>query len=101
VLLALVVVLLHGLVTIGPTTPVCKAGVPCTKPAARVVLTFSRPGYAVVRTKTDAHGRYAVSLASGRWYVRSSAGMRIAPVSFVVPRLRTARRDFAIDTGIR
>jgi hypothetical protein len=93
-------VLLHGAVRIGPTTPVCRAGVPCSKPAAHVVLTFSR-GTSRVRVTTDARGRYRVRIAAGTWTVRANAGMRIAPVRIVVPRAETAVRNFAIDTGIR
>ncbi len=99
-LLVLALVLLHGTVTIGPTTPVCRAGQPCSKPAAHVRLTFAR-GTTVVRVVTDGAGRYRVSLAAGTWTVRASVGMRIAPERFVVPRAPSATRDFAIDTGIR
>ena len=93
-------VLLHGTVTIGPTTPVCRVGVPCDKPAAKVTLTFTRPGR-VVRAVTDAKGHYRVSLQAGTWNVRASAGMYIKPAKFVVPQALTATRNFAIDTGIR
>ncbi|MGH3001926.1 MAG: carboxypeptidase-like regulatory domain-containing protein [Gaiellaceae bacterium] len=93
-------VLLHGTVTIGPTAPVCRAGTPCTRRAAHVVLTFRRPGH-VRRTTTDRLGRYRLRLAPGTWYVRASAGMRIAPATFVVPRAHSALRSFRIDTGIR
>ena len=92
--------LLHGAVRIGPITPVCKAGVPCDKPAAHVVLTFSH-GATRVRTTTDASGRYRVRLRPGTWAVRANVGMAIKPLTFVVPRVDSARRDFAIDTGIR
>ncbi|HEX4526228.1 MAG TPA: carboxypeptidase-like regulatory domain-containing protein [Gaiellaceae bacterium] len=98
--LVVAVVLLHGTVTIGPTTPVCKAGVPCTKPAAHVTLTFVRAGR-TLRAATDGLGHYRIALPAGTWRVRASAGMRMAPTSIVVPSARTARRDFAIDTGIR
>jgi hypothetical protein len=99
-ILASVVVLLHGTVTIGPTTPVCKAGVPCTRPAAHVRLTFTRAGR-TLHAVTDGLGRYRIALAAGTWKVRANAGVRLAPTSIVVPRVRIARRDFAIDTGIR
>lgn len=92
--------LLHGTVRIGPTTPVCRAGIPCDKPAARVVLTFTQ-GRSHVRARTDVHGRYRIRLAPGTWTLRTSVGMRVTPVSFVVPRAASALRDFSIDTGIR
>jgi hypothetical protein len=98
--LVLALVLLHGTVRIGPTTPVCRAGVPCSKPAAHVVLTFAR-GASRVRATTDAHGRYHVRLVAGTWTVRANAGLRMTPVRLVVPQAATAVRNFSIDTGIR
>jgi len=92
-------VILEGIVTIGPVTPVCRVGAPCDRPAARVVLTFSSRRR-VVRVSTDGGGRYVVRLEPGSYAVSSSAGMRISP-SAVVVRAPAGRRDFAIDTGIR
>jgi hypothetical protein len=91
-------VVLKGIVTIGPVTPVCRVGVPCDRPAAHVVLTFNSGGRAV-RTTTSASGTYVVKLVPGSYTVRSSAGMRIAPERLTVRA--AGRRDFAIDTGIR
>lgn len=99
-LLAVFAVLLHGTVSIGPTTPVCRAGTPCTKAAVHVTLTFTRAGR-IVRTTTDRLGRYRVALVPGTWAVRASVGMRIAPLRVILPRARTTSRDFVIDTGIR
>jgi hypothetical protein len=100
VLLLVALTLLHGTVRIGPTTPVCQAGIPCDKAAARVTLAFTRLGH-TVRATTDAAGHYRVGLAAGTWRVHASAGMRITPALFVVPRATSATRNFAIDTGIR
>jgi hypothetical protein len=99
-LLVTALVSLHGLVTIGPTTPVCRVDVPCSKPAGNVTLTFSRPGR-VLHALTDAHGRYRLSLPAGTWNVRASAGMSMKPARIVVPAVPTAMRNFSIDTGIR
>jgi Carboxypeptidase regulatory-like domain len=94
---------LHGTVTRGPISPVCRAGVPCTAPAAKVELTFTRAG--VVRaTRTDAHGAYRLALAAGIYTVAtSSAGFPSGPRPARV-HVRTGhfdRIDFTIDTGIR
>jgi len=98
--LALVVAgVLWGSVTMGPTTPVCRVGTPCSGPAGHVTLIFSRPGH-VVWTKTDGAGRYRLSLPTGSWAVRASVGMRAAP-SIVVVRAGTHHENFAIDTGLR
>ena len=90
---------LHGTVTIGPTTPVCQAGDPCTKPAAAVVLEFAGAKH-VVTVRTNGHGRYTITLPAGLYAVRASAGMRIQPAQVTV-RAGTHSRSFAIDTGIR
>lgn len=92
--------LLHGTVRIGPTTPVCRAEVPCSKPAAGVLVSFGR-GTTHVRVRTDARGRYHVRLAPGTWVFSTRVGIRPAPIRFVVPRALSATRDFSIDTGIR
>ena len=92
--------LLHGTVRIGPTTPVCRAEVPCSKPAANVLLSFSREA-ARVRVRTDALGRYRVRLAPGTWTLTTRFGLRPSSIRFVVPRAPSAAHNFSIDTGIR
>jgi hypothetical protein len=102
---ALLLTGLHGVVTRGPTTPVCVAGIPCSKPAAGAVLAFERRGRIVARVRTDARGRYAVRLAPGVYAVTTAPVQRIG--SGIRPRLvhvvrgRSLRLDFGIDTGIR
>src|SRR5438477_7972249 len=98
--LALVVAgVLWGTVSIGPLTPVCRVGTPCSGPAKHATLTFSRPGH-VVSAKTDSAGRYRLTLPTGTWAVRASVGMRMTPTSVVV-RAGTHHTNFAVDTGIR
>lgn len=94
---------LRGTVFRGPTTPVCRAGTPCTAPAAHVVVVFRRNGHAI-RTRTDARGRYRIVLAPGTWQIALASrrsGFRIAPrqVKVVAGRFRIVR--LSIDTGIR
>jgi hypothetical protein len=91
--------ILWGSVSIGPLTPVCRVGTPCSGPAKHVTLTFTRPGR-VLSAKTDAAGGYRLTLPLGTWSVRASAGMRMTPASVVV-RAGTHRANFAIDTGLR
>jgi hypothetical protein len=96
---------LHGIVTRGPITPVCKVNVPCSAPAVGAVLVFSRAGYQPVRIRTGAGGRYSVRLAPGYYTVRLSPAPRIGfglrPVHVHVARNVDARLDFSIDTGLR
>jgi hypothetical protein len=101
-LLAIALVLVHGVVMRGPTKPVCEMATPCSERAAHVNLVFHRPGADVVAT-TDGQGRYSIRLRLGTYTVRTmqkmSIGRGIAPTRLVV---RAAMRaDFDIDTGIR
>jgi hypothetical protein len=94
-----VAAVLHGSVTVGPVTPVCRVGTPCDKPASRVTLTFTH-GTQVFKARTDTHGLYTVTLPPGTYAVKASTGMRIAP-SQVTARAGRHLRSFSIDTGIR
>ena len=93
---------LRGSVTRGPTTPVCRVGVPCSAPAAHAALVFRRGGR-TVRTRADTVGRFRVMLTPGAWSVSLPRGTveRLSPqhVLVVADRMRTV--EFAIDTGIR
>jgi hypothetical protein len=99
--------ILWGSVTIGPLTPVCRVGTPCDGPAKQAQLTFSRKYTFAngvqskqVAVKTNAAGRYRLTLTPGTWTVRASVGMRMTPTTVVV-RAGTHRTNFSIDTGIR
>jgi hypothetical protein len=101
--LAVALVLVHGLVMRGPTKPVCEMTTPCSEPAAHVLLVFQRAGAAAIRIRTDANGRYSVRVRPGRYVVGLTQpvgiGRGIQPAAIVV---RTSRRaDFFVDTGIR
>jgi hypothetical protein len=103
--LALAVGALHGVVTRGPTTPVCRVGVPCTAPARGAVLAFAQNGRVVRRVHVGVHGRYAVHLPPGVYTVtvspRPRVGSGIRPLRVWVRRGRDSRVNFTIDTGIR
>jgi hypothetical protein len=88
-------VIVHGVVTRGPTKPVCEMATPCSEPAARIQLDFHSV-HGDVRARTDAHGRYSVRLAPGRYLVHFP---KLAPAVIVVHR--SMRADFNVDTGIR
>jgi hypothetical protein len=95
---------LHGTVLRGPTTPVCRVGVPCSAPAAGTKLRFVQHGHVVARVRVHRNGRYSVRLAPGLYTVRftphARIGRGIRPHRvrvFAEPR----RLDFFIDTGIR
>jgi hypothetical protein len=96
---------LHGIATRGPTTPVCKVGVPCNAPAVGAVLVFSRAGRTSTRVRAGAGGRHSIRLAPGYYTVTVSPlpriGFGIRPNHVHVARDIYARLDFSIDTGIR
>jgi len=96
---------LHGVVTRGPITPVCRIGAACSAPAAGAVLVFSQNGHRAARVRTGAGGRYAVQLATGVYSVALSPSPRVGfglrpSIVRVLPH-RDRRLDFSIDTGIR
>ena len=91
---------LRGLVTRGPTKPVCRINVPCTAPAAHTKLTFVRAGRSwTVVTGDD--GRYRITLAPGRYALRIAAPFGYSPTIVIVPTGRFAVVNVSIDTGIR
>jgi hypothetical protein len=98
-------VLLHGVVMRGPTTPVCQVGVPCSEPARGAVLVFSHDGRIVARVRADGRGRYSVRLRPGSYAVRLASQPRIgsglAPRRITLRAVLSARVNFSIDTGIR
>jgi hypothetical protein len=101
--LAVAVVFLHGLVMQGPTQPVCQVGVPCSKPAANVLLVFTRRG-TTTKVRTDGKGRYSIRLTRGTYTVTMlparTIGRGVEPRSFTAHGT-SQRLDFDVDTGIR
>ena len=96
---------LRGTVSRGPTTPVCRVGVPCSAPAVGAVLVFSRRGQAAVRVRAGAGGRYSVHLDPGYYTVAISPvpriGFGLRPARVHVASGVDAHLDFSVDTGIR
>jgi hypothetical protein len=101
-LLAALVSGLYGLVTHGPTKPVCMVDEPCTAPYPHATLVFSRSGMTARRVTSDAKGNYRIALPPGRWALRVQ-GSRFAwkPTSVLVPRTRFGHVNVSADTGIR
>jgi hypothetical protein len=101
--IAILVSGLQGTVTKGPTTPVCREGVPCSAPA-QVTLVFRRPGH-VYRARSGPKGHYAILVPAGYYSVstveRIGIYPNIRPHAVHVRRGHVDRLDFSIDTGIR
>jgi hypothetical protein len=98
-------VLLHGTITRGPTTPVCQVGTPCTEPMAGALLVFTRGGSVAARARSDAHGLYSVRLRVGTYTVsmdvRPKLGSGVKPQTITLRRAVPTRINFFVDTGIR
>jgi hypothetical protein len=95
---------IRGTVIKSPTSPVCREGVPCSAPAAGVVLVFTRGGLAAARATTLRDGSFSVALAPGTYVIRTLrksliGGMRAHTVEVRQGRFAVVR--LSIDTGIR
>src|SRR3954454_16316849 len=101
--LAIALTGLHGTVSKGPTTPVCRVGTPCSAPA-QVTLLFQRAGR-TTRVHTTATGTYTARLAPGYYTVKTVERIgitpNIRPQRVHVRAGHLDRLDFRIDTGIR
>ena len=91
---------LRGSVMLSPASPVCKAGTPCTRPAAHALIKFWRKGRVVGQTRSDARGRYRIALRPRTYGVTSGEG-RIKPARVTVATDSYRRMTFTIDTGVR
>jgi len=96
---------LYGTVTRGPTSPVCRAGVPCSEPASGARLVFERDGRVAAQVVVAKDGSYSVSLAPGTYVVgvapQPTIGRGVDARTVRVTAARARRLDFQIDTGIR
>jgi hypothetical protein len=106
-LLAIVVAVsgLHGVVTKGPTTPVCRQGQTCTAPAQVTLVFRNQRSARTFRTRSDALGRYRIVLPAGYYDVttveRIGIHRNIRPGAVHVRLGYDDRLNFSIDTGIR
>lgn len=94
----------HGFATLLNSRPVCVEDRPCSRPAAGLVLRFSREGRIVGRATTDRAGYYAVRLPRGVYAVSIAPGYQrrgITPRTVrILPGTR-ARVDFEIDMRLQ
>jgi hypothetical protein len=95
---------LYGTVTRGPTSPVCRAGIPCWEPASGARLLFRQNGRAAASVVVAKDGSYSVKLAPGTYTVavppQPSVG-GITPMTVRVVAGRTRKVAFQVDTGMR
>lgn len=77
--------------------------VPCLRPAAGVMMTFSRAGEARAHVTTAANGSYCVVLAPGTYRIRVTHPLtrRIRPSEVIVHASRLRRLTIYLVTDIR
>jgi hypothetical protein len=95
---------LQGTVLVAPATPVCMPRIPCMRPAAGVVLAFSRADAVQARVTTASDGSYRVALAPGLYavrVVRPTGVRRLTPATVRLYPSQVKRLTFYLDTGIR
>jgi len=94
---------LHGTVTRGPTTPVCRTGTPCSGPGSGQRLIFKGAGRSATSVVVAKDGSYSVSLPSGVYAVAvlplQVGGIEPSTVRVAAGQDRSV--DFQIDTGMR
>lgn len=92
-----------GFVLRAPAAPVCMPRVPCLRPAAGVLVTFSRAGKDRAHVTTAADGSYRVLLVPGTYRIRVTHPLarRVRPGEVVVHPSLLRRLTIYLDTGIR
>ena len=98
---------IEGHVTVGPSCPVVRAGVPCPdRPYEAELTILDGSGREVATAHSDAGGSYRIALAPGRYRVipLSPPGLplpRAQAVEVTVPPGRFVTLDISYDSGIR
>jgi len=93
-----------GRVTAGPTCPVERAGHPCPPAPVSAEVQARVAGRVKASTHTDADGRYALRLASGKYTlvaVTKQRYPRCAGRTVTVRAEHVTRAAITCDTGIR
>jgi hypothetical protein len=96
---------LHGFVTKGLLTPVCRSDTPCEGPAAGATLAFTHSDGRVFRVVTRPTGFYRLAIPAGSYAVSvkgQGLGLaKLAPKRARVVGRTDGRLDFYVDTGIQ
>jgi hypothetical protein len=94
-----------GQIIEGPTTPVCRPNIPCTRPFANATVHVqdSATQNSVGTAVTNARGNFLVSVPQGAYIVRVQTGTlpRCPEVSATVGPTNFTLVHISCDTGIR
>lgn len=97
--------LVVGTVTVGPISPVQRAGKPNTRPLPGAAVEALRGGDVVAAARSDDRGRYELSVRPGTYLIRVQPPGRLLarnPARTVtVSAGETLTVNFFLDTGIR
>jgi hypothetical protein len=97
----------EGVVTLGPTTPVCRVGQSCSRPVMATVAVRDPAGQQVLLFVSGSDGRFHVALPPGTYTLAplplqpGSLYPRAVPVTIVVTAGGYTQADVTYDTGIR
>jgi hypothetical protein len=94
-----------GVVLAGPTCPVVTPEQPCPpRPVDAEISAQDAGGAVVASARTDADGKYTLSLGPGEYTLVADTGATLPfcdPLAVSVPVERRVRADISCDTGIR
>jgi hypothetical protein len=95
--------ILTGVVTLGPTAPVCRAGQTCTAPVSNhIIEALDTNGQIADSTKTDGSGYYTLHLKPGHYTLELSPPIGMGRTHDQVDiKDGTNNLDLTLDTGIR
>lgn len=98
---------IEGVVTLGPTTPVCRVGVPCSRPISATLTVEDAAGRVVLPVTSGPDGHFRADLPPGTYTLMPSplqSGAlypRAVPVTVDVSPGAYTHADVMYDTGIR
>ena len=97
----------EGIVSLGPTTPVCRVGQSCSRPVSATVAVRDPAGKQILQFVTGADGRFQVALPPGTYTLLplplqpGALYPRAVPTTVVVAQGAYTQADVTYDTGIR
>jgi hypothetical protein len=96
--------LVVGTVVAGPVSPVARPGEPATRPVSRATVEARRGSDIVVVARTDASGRYELTLEPGSYDILAKADRYFSKEpgkTITISSGETITVNFVLDTGIR